>query len=72
MFITATKHGVDRAMERICLNEHEAVRKIDIALKRGITTIHQEKENILKDRAVMQSLWLMIITAICSVIRVNA
>ena len=35
MFITATKHGVDRAMERICLNEHEAVRKIDIALKRG-------------------------------------
>ena len=35
MFYTATKHGVDRAMERISLNEREAVRKIDIALARG-------------------------------------
>ena len=35
MLYTATQHGIDRAMERISLNEHEAIRKIDIALQRG-------------------------------------
>lgn len=31
----ATQHSIDRAMERINLNEREAMRKIDIALQRG-------------------------------------
>lgn len=33
----ATQHSIDRAMERIRLNEREAVRKIDIAMQRGKT-----------------------------------
>lgn len=35
MVFNATQHSIERAMERIRLNEHEAERKIDIALKRG-------------------------------------
>ena len=35
MIFNPTQHSIDRAMERICLNAHEAERKIEIALVRG-------------------------------------
>ena len=36
----STNHSIYRAMERISLNEKEAIRKIDIALQRGKCAEH--------------------------------